>query len=80
MAYFPSVLMLRPFPGDVLEHSICNIWIGSPAMGPGLCTNNEQLIGTLSSSALGQTHQYKQGLLRGAFSNHICQNKLNTLL
>ena len=49
-------------------------------MGPGLCTNNEQLIGTLSSSALGQTHQYKQGLLRGAFSNHICQNKLNTLL
>ena len=48
-------------------------------MGPGLGTNNEQLIGTLSSSALGQTHQYKQGLLRGAFSNHICQNKLNTL-
>ena len=31
-------------------------------MGPGLGTNNEQLIGTLSSSALGQTHQYKQGL------------------
>ena len=45
-------------------------------MGPGLGTNNELLIGTLSSSALGQTHRYKQGLLRGAFSNLTCQNKL----
>ena len=71
--------MLRAFLGDVLVHSISNIWIGSPAMGPGLATNNELLIGTLSSSALGKTHQYKQGLLKGAFSYHICQNNPNTL-
>ena len=49
-------------------------------MGPGLGTNNELLIGTLSSSALGQTHRYKQGLLRGAFSNHTCQNKLCVII
>ena len=45
-------------------------------MGLGLGTNNEQLIGTLSSSALGQTHQYKQGLLRGA--NQLCYSNLDT--
>ena len=45
-------------------------------MGLGLNTNNEQLIGTLSSSALGQTHQYKQGLLRGA--NQLCYSNLDT--
>ena len=68
--------MLRPFPGDVLVYSICNIWIGSTGMGLGLGTNNEQLIGTLSSSALGQTHQYKQGLLWG--TNQVCYSNLDT--